>query len=468
LSLVVAGCTKSSQPSGPSHVEGPGGTGGALPSGGSGGSGGAGAAGGSGGQATGGAGGGVPLPAWVLDPGTWEALPGEDIWNEACRLEAARPDRIEMPALLWQSCGAGCERADVVQGLGDSAALPSLRAEVVDGLPRAFLRVAHVAVKVGDHLQIVERVIDLNGGQTLGAVRTRVTPEEARVGCSYFPAPAPGLRREGPTSAGVPAVFGGLDPSSRRWWWSLPWRPQVAQDNHCASVLLDRSRQWFVGCNIPGQLYVTAPESSLLEPLEAPVGKAVTSIASGGDGATWSEVTIASLGSRIRTWVPGIAAPRVLEPNLAGDVCKVAVGGGSVAAWSVVPTGERSCSFFQPNGRFHWYGPDATARHGPTLREPLRPGVLATWGQFVAAEIRRDEGEPFVLDHVLLTRSTDWAARILVPPSGYEVLDITLSDRYLYLVHGPLDASRGSCVDVIRYDLRRFDELGDPFDWAEH
>lgn len=45
-----------------------------------------------------------------------------------------------MPPLRWEPCGPGCERADVVQGIGDSATIPVLTTHPQSDWAEVFLR----------------------------------------------------------------------------------------------------------------------------------------------------------------------------------------------------------------------------------------------------------------------------------------------------------------------------------------
>jgi hypothetical protein len=244
----------------------------------------------------------------------------------------------------------------------------------------------------------------------------------------------------------------------------MPWRPWSDADS-CTFILLEANRQWFVGCN--RQLLVVAPGANdpvQLEPLPETL---FTDGVSDGTSVTWSEVQLHGFGSRLRSWgtTEGI---RTLVNGLDADVCKVAVGGGSRVGWSVRPDGIRECAAFQPNGQFHWHGSDGVDRDSPVIEEQLFVPKLATWGPTIAAVISWPiPGNAFNGFAVLLIRSSDWSARRIEPTPDHEVLDVALSDRYMYSVETPLDARRGTFQHVRRYDLERFEDLGIPFAWSD-
>lgn len=472
LAVAGAGCRSSGAASAEAASGGSGGEyepgvgGGAGGAGGAGqaGSGGTGGDGGDGGSVgTGGSGGhALPAPDWILDPASWQDLPDGDldIWNDDCRLKVARPERIQMPRLEWKTCGAACERADLVQGLGFKTTKPQMTTRRRAAGSQALLSIGHQAFDLGDDRKFLSwRYLDLATGETFGFASVVISPRVN--GCLHLRMDRQplGMRLNSPLYPGEVWAKGAVNPANGEWWWSTPWRPN-SDEEQCIQILLEDHRRWVVAC--PRQLSVTPRESSALEPLEGLADTVVTAGDSDGGTAFWAEVGLDGAGSRIRRWSPGMDASELVADDLPGDICGLATGDGTLAAWSYLSPSGRSCHVFQPNGSFLWIGPNGERRSSP--KEPEEGGItdITTWGSFVAAIIHPLE---FDETYVLLMRIPDWSTRKIVPFAGHRSERITLSERYLYYAQTPLDAHLGEVREVRRYDLERFDSIGEPYIW---
>lgn len=98
---------------------------------------------------------------------------------------------------------------------------------------------------------------------------------------------------------------------------------------------------------------------------------------------------------------------------------------------------------------------------------------LTTQGDFAAVQIYRDltRGDGSILSRtervrLLLLRISDQAMRQIRPPPGMDFLNYFLSDEHLYVVfHTSIDVNPnlyGAAKEIIRYDLKKFDEIGIP------
>ncbi|WP_373048038.1 hypothetical protein [Vulgatibacter sp.] len=473
-SLCTLGCPPGSASSeaerggspGAAGSQGEGGTGGQVAAGGSAG---ATAPGGAGGVATGGSGGtAAEVPAWILAEETWQPLPGAAYFSSDCRIEQGRAERLEAPPLRWEPCGSGCERADVVAGLGEFAATAELTSRVVGGESRTYLAVSNVLPETPLGLVVIDRHIDLSDGTTFAALR-RTRAESAGGSClgSLLGEQSLGRKYSFGDDGTVMEAIGLLDPETGAWRWLAPWTP-LQQIGIWYRHALEATGHLVVGHggNLRASREAGSTELVEVDPLEA---VSLAAAISTGTQVVWSELERSEIGSRLRSWAPGNDEPtlRATEPD--ADVCRVAAGDATLATWAVVPDGLRGCDLDQPGGRFRLIGTDGQQHPtSPILDEKLFVSALATWGDHVAAVVHHYRIPDEDLDeytHVLLAQGGAWVARRIASLPDHTVHKIALTDRHLYVTQTPLGMHYRRVDAVYRYDLASFESIGTPFGW---
>lgn len=183
-----------------------------------------------------------------------------------------------------------------------------------------------------------------------------------------------------------------------------------------------------------------------------------------GDLIVWQELRRGDeVGSRVRGWRPDGGGVRTLLDDIPVDTCSVGLSPTHVGGFSNV-----GCHY-GPEGRL-WIarrGEGDTLidfRLGPVLsaeRIAVSVKPLKVWGDYLAVgwgpaqyETLADRG------HMYLVRTTDWSVRKLPSPEGHEGGAATLTDDYLYTAP-TVPATRLSSY-IYRYELARFDEIGEP------
>lgn len=494
VAAVAAACSTSpSEPSASSAAGAPGNAG----SGGTGGSGG-GAAGGGGSGATGGisgsggaggtggegAGGGEPrfppldLPpelAWFDDPQTWTLLPEPEVWNERCYFRSADPERILFPALTWEACGEGCARADLRQQISDwRLGSAEISMAHVNGAPTPFLHVNHPILKAEDFSIQVQRSIDLASGRTAAAVEqvmaTVVRGDYAYCGASEVPTSglAVGAFQ---TRHDLPSlrVKGTWELERKAWLWQQPWitTEEMGFDSSwCEKASMDAGGRTFYFCTNIIRAALT-PGSSEITVVDRPrdTGYRAERGAALGDLVIWAELSAAQQGSRIRAWSPDDGL-RTYYDGIGLDSCSVGLSDTHVAGFST----RNACDSHQLDGRL-WVadrtrdGTLANLRVGPIFwPNPVAEATpISTWGDHIAVVWgEKVYANPADRQRLLLARTTDWAMRDLRGPEGHEVWEAGLSAEHLYVIYTGVGQYIGSFTHVYRYDLDKFEHIGQP------
>lgn len=448
-----------------------GGAGGSADSGG-GSHGGGGTIGGSGGGGGGEADAGMALRAWIEDPGAWTPLPGQKDWDDLCLFSYANQDQIKYPALNWESCGNGCERADVNHGVFEHSAQAALSTSEEDGV--ALLRLGQGSTGEPTALQ---RVISLTSGETLAAVKTVSTGQISKEGQAFSACSGLGFVHSGIEFGAGRSFADGRDSvhlrgfwmrEERTWLWQLPWQSvneRGFRTDYCWEFTMEAGGRTFWSCldNVYGAI---EPGSSVYAVIDSRGDGyvAATSGATMGELAIWTQMKSLPAGSppvsRIRGWRPDGEGARTLLDEIPVQTCEVGVSPTHVVAFSNVGCG------YGPEGRI-WIArreEDDTLtdfRLGPILSyEWVAASRPSMWGEYVAVgygkvgyENLNERGQ------LLLVRTSDWAMREIWAPKEHEFAVTTVTDRYIYAIP---TRNLGRFSEIYRFDPEHFDELGDP------
>jgi len=464
--VFAAACSSSSLHDAPSSS---GGTGGTSGNGGTGAVGGDGA-GGTGVSGTGGAGGTTSGHAWLDDPDVWTPLPGQESWDDLCSYASADPDRIGFPALEWEPCGEGCSRAELGQGYFERSTALAL-STTADGEP-------HVLLTQGAKGNPVwfERILDLNSGKTIAAVRAVKNGMLVIDGSAYTPCSGAYYTRNGLEFGagrsfrdGRPHVHlrGSWQLDSKSWLWQLPW-PTTADrgfsTDYCNALSMEAGGRTFWLC-LDGLYGAIDPGSSRHERLETfDDGFIGARLGDGlGDLIAWQELRRGEVGSRVRGWRPDGQGVRTLLGDIPVDTCSVGLSPTHVGGFSNV-----GCNY-GPEGRL-WI---ARRGEGDTLTDfQLGPIVsaeriavsvkpLKVWGDFLAVGWGPEEYETLPdRGHLYIARTTDWSIRKIPNQPGHEGGAATLTDEYVYTV--PTNPATRLSTHIYRYELAKFEQLGEP------
>jgi hypothetical protein len=486
--VLFAACSTSSSTPASAAAAGNAGAAGTIGPGGAGGSGGSsgdGGSPGSGGAAGGGGTGGTitktfppldlpPELAWLDDPEIWTLLPEPEAWDDYCYVRSADPERIQFPALEWESCGEGCASAEVYQGYGDIAAHPDLSVSTVGGGPTAFLFFNQFGLTAGTHKIQLQRSIDLTSGRTVAAAVQAMRLRDGYASCGITAGGHAltaswyiyrGAEREGLE------VQGAWDREDREWIWQRPWTTKSEKGfeaGWCDLTTMERGGRTFYFCGNIIRAALT-PGSSEISVLDTPVDAGYYV----GDGSTlddtvvWSELWRRTSGSRVRAWRPTWSAPRTLLGDIPLDTCAVGLSSTRVAGFSMLG----ACDGYQPGGRL-WVAdrlPDDTLtnlRIGPIFwDEPMIEGdPPSVWGDYIALIWGPEHYEtPAERGRLLVARTTDWAMRDVRGPEEQQAWSTALTDKHLYIVYARTrGAERGKFSRIHRYDLDKFELIGLP------
>lgn len=413
--------------------------------------------------------------AWLEDPDIWKPLPGQEGWDDACFYRAALPDRQRFPPLVWEPCGDGCERADVLQGYGTIAATPAISPAAMGTRAAPVLHFVQAKLpRNGTYSVSLQRSIDLASGETLAAVQQVMRTRDGLATCGVSAVTATSglahsMFRSRQDQLPSFALQGTWDPEQRAWNWQLPWlaiEDFGFQPTWCDTVGMQAGGRSFYLCGEVVRAQLT-PGSSAISVLDEP-GSAGWFVTGRGaalaDLILWPEVAKTQSSSRVRAWRPDGNGLRTLVDGVPVDTCAVGLSDTHVAGFSTAG----ACSSYQPDGRL-WVAERTSestvgdVRVGPVFwKNPVTEfGSVATWGDFAAVvwleqqyETRADR------QRLLLARVSDWAMRDLRGPDGNEVWTAGLSDGYLYVVFTSGTGTPGQFTAVYRYALNRFDAIG--------
>jgi len=410
--------------------------------------------------------------AWLDDSEIWTLLPQAEVFHEYCYMRWAKPDRIRFPALAWESCGEGCSRADLLQGHADTLANAIISTTVRDGSAVAYLHASSARHGEGGYDTVTQRIINLESGRTVAALQ-----ETSKLGPDGYSPCAASKQASGLQAAAFlrnsetrdSLLLGGMwKPELNEWLWQLPWFPasKLPFDlGYCELAAMEDGGRSIYFC-LNGVFGALTPGSSELTLLDDPreAGFKAEHGAAFGDVAAWPELDLKKVGTRIRAWRPDGKGIREMG-SVSLDVCGIGVSDTRIAGFS-----KRTCGPFEPEGRL--LVADRTAddkleniQVGPIFSTSGigMGGAPAVWGDHVAAiwgaKGYVDPGDRRIL---LLARTTDWAMRDLRGPDGMEVWEAGLTDQHLYVVFTQTGAKIGQFTAVYRYDLDKFEHIGNP------
>jgi hypothetical protein len=477
MALVVAfGACGGPDESGPRKDSGAGGAsgdgsheGGGTSSGGKGGTGGVAGTAGSGGS--GGWSGDSGLPseqAWLVDAKTWKPVPGTEFTGPACPVFEAQPGTLEFPSLSWQTCGAGCELADVVQGYGSAGLLPVASTHVVGGKAGAFLVVEHL-VAAARYFR-VRRLVRLDDGASLGAVEAWIDPKAASSPCLF------GNDRESARAnilrAGTDSVqlwmLAPLDGGA--WTWSLPALPwgQYPVGFMELDIDADGGAVFDVGKGAVSALL--DPKVNSWTVLESPSDSRRGS--GEGDLAVWTDYP-PSAPERIRGWAPDGKGVRTIIDPVPAETCTVSVS--PTALVGLVLSAPQGCldPAGAPKARF-WKSPRAYDLGASNLVEgPDIPGgpfhrtgsFIRSWGDFAAAELADDADAGGTASVAIFVTQLSTGKLWRVEPQAGSVFHSdawTMTETRLYMGEKDPADDAWTVRRMRRIDLASLDQLGKP------
>lgn len=440
---------------------------------GTGGEGGAGAGGGGGTTGTGGTLGGPPpkpepIPlspeqAWLNDRNIWKPLPEE--MSQHCRAHYADRRDLRFPELEWVSCGEGCAKADLVQGLGWHASTVSLTTILDENGEAPLLRFVVSGLGGHDVLYAFHRLLRLDTGENLTAVRFKKSRGREYSPCSpttvdHAPRLLWGL---GDSSRDVDGAF---DITRERWTWNLPWfdtnEVLPSKGLECTSVPMEDGRTIFPCiAKVYAQITPGSSDVSVLDDI-TPYRMGVFGSSLGGL-AVWPELEAPEYTSRIRGWSSD-AGIHTVVPSIPGDTCFVALSDTHMAGISFDWHGMRDCWMAMKNPRF-WVAPrdsESTVGelvHSPVLDDEMAYSVLrlATWGPRIAAIISESGFVHNRKRWIVVSSFPDWRQRWMEIPAMIYPHRVSLTSTHLYVVLGPVGADIGKVYEVYRYDLADLD-----------
>lgn len=430
--------------------------------------------GGSGGSA----GGGSQNPLqWVYDPTAWELLPAEPgFWDDPCAISEAKSGRIGFPALSWETCGPGCEKADLLQGYDPKVWDPILSTvRSSSGAPSAYLQVTNLlpARPPGAKLLSLRRIIDLASGRTVVATKVERFKVSHYSLCSIsggFPSASilDAYRSNEDQSESV-TMTGWFDFLNSKMKW-YPQLPLSAESNLCERFTTDGNGKMFYACytKIRGNIQ---PNTADIVDLATMDDDHMAVVGTGeGELAIWSEYRLSlpppETTSRIRGWRNDGEGIRTIVPDMPGTVCGLGLDGSEIAGFSVDEVNPYGC-----------YGPQANPRLWVASRtdpqKPISTGPPLTSGQLYASNFQLSSSKHWIALHfsskapdgtnrntLALVRKADWTTRWYTPPKGMLIHSRTLDDSSLYVVLTPeLARDYRSVSEVMRFDLSHFDEF---------
>jgi len=263
---------------------------------------------------------------------------------------------------------------------------------------------------------------------------------------------------------------GTYDLETNRWIWQQPLRPGVGVETCFPLEFQNGGRTLYLcGTKIYASLDPGSSEVALLEDL----GEEFVADSGADDAnlAIWTEMKYRGQGSRVRGWAPDGQGVRTLLSDLPGDTCLVGLSETRIAGAMIEPQGRRGCDASM--GKFTiWYAERIGERVGPSITispqiSDLRMAfyrTLSTAGDFISVQVARKGVPNDDRDNVILVRTTDWAKRWIPPLPGHTIYHHTLTKRYLYLALTGPGAAYGVHDSVYRYDLTKFDSIGEPLE----
>jgi len=414
-----------------------------------------------------------PFPSWLADESIWGPEPDGPAAIEACRFESADESDLPLSKLNWESCGAGCERASVLQTGARYAQLPRLSTTMIDGVETPILvqlESFEYPTVHGRSARTLFRVIDLESNGTIAALQRIREPIHVNGSSCTLRSWSRENALHVDLLVGKSRQKGTYDPDSKRWIWQLPLRPSVGVETCFPLEFQNGGRTLYLcGTKIYASLEPGSSEVAELEDLGEEF--VASSGADGSDLAIWTEMKYRGQGSRIRGWAPDGRGVRTLLSDLPGDTCYVGLSETRIAGAMIEPQGRRGCR--ATYGKFTvWYAErNGVESAGPEVAFSPHISNRSIWldktttaGDFIAVQVIQTNKGLENRDNVILVRTTDWAKRWVPPPPGHAIYDHTLTSRYLYVAPTGVGGTYEIHDSVYRYDLTKFESIGEPLD----
>ncbi|MBK7584424.1 MAG: hypothetical protein IPI67_29995 [Myxococcales bacterium] len=412
-----------------------------------------------------------PEQTWLADPEAWMPVPGSEFTQPACSVLEAKEGKIGFPKLIWKSCGAGCEAAELAEGFGSKGALPTATTYQLAGGDAAFLTY-DVWVNTAETSHYVRRVVRLEDGTTVGALVGRQKSAAPVAGCVF------GNGRE---SARANALMGG-DPGSQmyalapltggQWVWSQPPTPQSGAPPALVEFDIDASGGAIFYTGKGGVWALLDPKANVWKPLEVPSASSVG--AGQGDLAVWTDYP-AGKPERIRGWATDGKGVRTLLDPAPKGTCRLNVSPTAIVG--IALDGNTGCDNLPPapKARFWWSPRKYDASGSPVTLGPDLPGSafvpvpivsVRAWGDYagVVLNVVNDAGALDGGAYFLLANLATGKIWRLDGTTGHELHEDawTLTPTHFYFADrvagdGPLIVRR-----MFRYELAKLDQLASP------
>jgi hypothetical protein len=369
----------------------------------------------------------------------------------------AKAEAIQRPILEWEPCGDGCDTASLEFGFGPEGAFQPSAGVFASGDgsdAKTYLSLV-LAERRGTGGNALHYSIRLDDGQLMGLLKLDVADISRSCGFGNSPDSA-----FSPLINGRPlGVYGVFHPVTGAWSWYPPWTDQsMCEPFHLHDPSGDRLLS---SCGSVG---------GFLTPGSGEVGVIASGVnAIGGSGTSYGGLAVWAEGlaggrTRLRGWRPG-GSPRTLHADVPGLICQLAATPNHLVGLLRSPGSY--CNGMSPEVRI-WYAPWAENEPGAvTLGPPLASFGLSVsrfdaWNDFAVLWVT---DAPTLEEYGLVVRFSDWSVRRIIPQAGMDVHfhSLAVTDRHVYWGEGVYPKGTHRASRMYRFDLSRFDQLGEPF-----
>ncbi|MCP4676857.1 MAG: hypothetical protein GY854_15350 [Deltaproteobacteria bacterium] len=407
--------------------------------------------------------------AWVFDDSLWTPLEGAAFTRPKCQILEAFHKNLAVAPLQWTACGHGCSWADITQGISQWATYPLASTIAIDGNDVAYLKVVHGVTYDKWRVRLL-RVIRLNDGVTIGAIKGVENKDEEWIHCNFMSTSALGQAILGGGDAesghGMRVLRGRTTTDGGPWRWALPALEDAQEppSYHTFDSEYDGGRILRVG---GGGVYIVGDmKSSEWSVLERPSGSRIG--ASQGNLVVWTDHTFAASPS-VRGWTDDGAGVRTIIEKTPDKTSLITITQAAI----IGKTGSPDANAVDSRARL-WMSKradktkDVTLRLSPCLSERrLVYRALAGWDDFAALAVvgvESKSGRGFHLKPLsyLLVRLSNWNRWSIHAEKGQRFLDkFTLTGTHLYIVAvEEQDLSKSYARRVYRFDLEHIDDWG--------
>ena len=404
------------------------------------------------------------LPAelgWLVDPALWVELAAVTfVPPEDGRIYEALHKKLPPLALQWNPCGSGCRWADTIQGIGTYSARALLQTDQQGTLARSYMSV-NQSIALGDKFVAVRRIIRLDDGITIGALR-----KDVKKIVQYSPAEFVS------TSVLTPGILGGPSTSpdetwqlhgrastdGSAWTWAIPASPSYKGTVNPFDISYGGGQIFRVG--LGSVIALQDMHVNQWTTLEEP-SSAKDAAAGQGDLALWTDFGgIQHL--RLRGWAPDGKAVRTILDPIPDKTMVVAVSPTRIVGLTAA-----SSSGSTLWGARAWVSPraystaESSIQLGPELAEsPVVLGQsLRTWGDWAvgwAADVAIDDAgsKSYGAYHFVIIHLPTWKSWRLDSAPGRVFRDSYAVDgTYLHAIDSEASALSTHISRVYRYEL---------------